>query len=197
MNFMPLSREDLNLNGVLDAGEDGANGGVANGVLDQVALARGVATPVFIPRIGGAIDCIYLGAAFRVDPNAVNLFSVQHEPVISQYVSMNSRPVAAGATPVADRVVNVKVAKKFGKMDISWDTSAEFTTVGFNLIGTKRNGRDVQLNAQLIPAKNGTTGDGASYSVSVSAGALKGSTAVYVEIVKTNGAKERFGPASF
>jgi hypothetical protein len=80
---------------------------------------------------------------------------------------------------------------------VNWDTGVELTTAGFNLIGTKKGGNDVQLNSSLIAAKEGTTGKGASYSATFDANQMKGSTLVYVEIVKTDGTKQRFGPASF
>jgi hypothetical protein len=99
--------------------------------------------------------------------------------------------------PAADKVVNLRASKASGKANVSWDTSAELTTVGFNLIGAKKNGGSVQMNTSLIQAKQGTTGESASYSIDLSSRDLKGSTGVYVELVKTNGAKERFGPASF
>jgi hypothetical protein len=196
-NFFPLSREDRNLNGVLDTGEDGTDGGQANGVLDHYALAAGSLTPVRIPRDPAGQDCLYLALAFRVDPNPSSQF-LAHEPVISTYVSMNGSPVSSNsATPSADKVSNLVAAKRFGQTEVSWETSAEFSVAGFNLIGTKRGGRDVKLNARLIPAKKGTTGEGASYSMTITARDLRGSTAVYVEVVKTNGTTERFGPVSF
>jgi len=190
-NFVPYSPEDRNLNGIVD--------GTETGPLTFVRITgnSGPATvPVVIPKIVGATDCVFLGIGLVYDSAPI----APGTNVFSPRVSVNGSPVSLDtATPAGDRVVNLQVAKKSGKTDISWDTTAELTTVGFNVIGTNRNGRDVQLNTRLIPAKHGTTGEGASYSISLTASALKskGSTAVYIEIVKTNGAKERFGPASF
>jgi hypothetical protein len=199
-NWLPFSSEDGNLNGILDVGEDGTHGGATNGVLDPVFFSRTAADTkqVFVPALTGATDCLYFGTALRVDPGAVLAFGVQHEPVLSRHVSVNTNPVIlATATPASDRVIDLVASKTSGKANVSWNTSLELTVAGFNVIGTKKNGGEVQLNSSLIPAKKGTTGEGASYSASFGAGDLKGSTAVIVEVVKTNGAKERFGPASF
>ena len=202
--WKPFYPEDLNYDGVLAvSGEDGTHGNPANGLLDPVIFSRTTANnvSVWVQKIPLAADCIYLGLALRADPHPVSLIgttTVAHEVVYSPFLSMNTNPInAAGATAAADRVMNIAAGKSAGKANVSWDTSLELSVAGFNLIGVKKGGASVQMNASLIPAKNGTTGESASYSVSLKSGDLKGSTAVYVELVKTNGAKERFGPASF
>jgi len=118
--------------------------------------------------------------------------------VVTPVVSVNQYPLSLDtATPAADRIINLTASKAVGKVNVSWDTTAELSTAGFNLIGVKKSGGQVQINSALIPAQEGTSGAGASYSINLGPRDLKGSTAVYVELVKTSGAKELFGPASF
>jgi hypothetical protein len=220
-HWHPYSAADADFNGFTDPGTTTRN------AITKVAAGGGsvpITTNLLTPAeaTAGVDDCLYVGIAAAGDNGA----AAPQTPFLTPYVSMEQHsaiplcqficpngscaPAAGqpcpqggssasntGATPAGDRVVNVKVTKKFGKTDVSWDTTSELATAGFNLIGTKKNGRDVRLNARLIPAKNGTTGSGASYTMSIPASALKGSTSVYVEIITINGAKERFGPASF
>ena len=203
-NWTPYSVEDANLNGVLDAGEDGTHGGTVNGVLDPFIISgTAAATPtVFVPAVTGATDCIYFGMTIGLDNNklAVNppTNTIFGEMVLAPVVSVNPIPVRAGsATPVSDAISSVTASKSQGKGTVNWDTGIESATAGFNVIGTKKGGAEVKLNSTLIAAKEGTTGRGASYTATFDGGQLKGSTQVYVEIVKTDGSKERFGPASF
>jgi len=187
-NFVPYSPQDTNLNGVIDGTEVGPAVPV---VLTGNSLAT---TPVRITKIVGATDCAYLAVALKVDGTLV----APGESVYTPVASVNGIPISLDqATPVSDRVYNMLATKSSGKASVAWDTTAEFSTAGFNLIGEKKNGGTVQLNSSLIQAKKGTTGEGASYDVSLGGGDLKGATAVYVELVKTNGAKERFGPVRF
>jgi len=191
--WTPYAPQDLNLNGVQD-GAEVAFVPVTFAGRDELSDTLPDSKDVFVPFQSGASDCVYFAIALQLDVNVI----APGERVLSPLVSINPIPVSADqATPVSDRVVNLVASKSAGKASVSWDTTAEFATSGFNLIGTKKNGGSVQLNSTLIAAKKGTTGEGASYTVSLSSGSLKGSTAVYVEVVKTNGAKERFGPASF
>ena len=203
-NWTTFSREDLNLNGILDAGEDGANGGAVDGRLDPTIVA-GTAQqdlPIFVPAVAGATDCIYLGMAVGLDNNRkfVNppTNTIVGEMVLSPVVSMNPTPVQAGAaTPVSDQVIDLRAGRTGGKASVDWSTGAELTTSGFNVIGTKKGGGgEVKLNDSLIAAKEGTTGRGATYTLVLDMRQLKGSTSVYVEIVKNDGSRERFGPAS-
>lgn len=204
-NWTIYSAEDGNLNGVLDAGEDGTNGGTTNGVLDPnfVPGTGAGSTTVRIPAVAGAADCVFLGVGVGVDNNHFSVDpptnSVFGEMVLLPVVSANPTPIRAGTgTPVTDIVTTVKTDKSQGKGTVSWETGIEMTTAGFNVIGTKKGGGgEIKLNSSLIAAKEGTTGKGASYSVTFDGGQLKGSSAVYVEVVKTDGSKERFGPASF
>ncbi|HEU5182498.1 MAG TPA: hypothetical protein VFW45_17055 [Candidatus Polarisedimenticolia bacterium] len=204
-NWLILSREDANLNGVLDAGEDGTNGGVVNQRLDPYFITGGSAgsTTVFVPAVAGATDCIFLGTAIGLDDNRkfVNppTNTIVGELVLSPFVSVNTNPIKAGSgTPVSDQVIELRASKTQGKGNVDWTTGVELTTAGFNVIGAKKGGAgEVKINANLIAAKEGTTGKGASYTLSFDAGQLKGSSAVYVEVVKNDGSKERFGPVSF
>jgi len=203
-NFTIYSVEDGNLNGVLDAGEDGTNGGAVNSALDPFFIAGTLqaTTTIRIPAVAGASDCIFLATGigvdnnhFSVDPPTNTIFG---EMVILPVVSVNPTPIRSGTgTPVADIVTTISTSKSQGKATVNWETGIESTTSGFNVIGTKKNGGETKLNGSIIVAKEGTTGKGATYSVTFDAGQLKGSSSVYVEIVKTDGSKERFGPASF
>ena len=203
-NFFPYSVEDANLNGVLDAGEDGTNGGAVNGTLDPFVIAGTTATttPVKVPAVPGASDCIFFGLGILLDPGGGSVNpptnTIFGEKVVSPAVSLNVNPVRAGSgTPVTDVVTNINVSKSQGKGTVSWSTGIETTTAGFNVIGAKKGGNELKLNASLISAKEGTTGKGASYTMTFDGAQLKGSTSIYLEIVKTDGSKERFGPASF
>jgi hypothetical protein len=207
-NFTVFSLEDGDLDGVLDANEnDGANPPAdnANGRLDPFIIpgTAPASTSIFVPAVAGAPDCIFLGMGILLDaaggsinPPTNTIFG---ESVVSPVVSLNLNPIRAGsATPVTDVVTTVTATKlPQGKGKVDWSTGIEMTTSGFNVIGTKKGGGEVKINANLIEAQEGTTGKGASYSVTFEPGQLKGSSSVYVEIVKTNGSKERFGPASF
>jgi len=202
--WIVYSVEDGNLNGVLDAGEDGTNGGVVNGVLDPFIIAgTGAATPVVrVPTVAGASDCIFFGIAIGLDNNKLSVNpptnTIFGEMVLSPMVSVNPNPVRSGTgTPVADLVTTIHASKSQGKGTVDWETGVEMSTAGFNVIGTKKGGGETKLNGTLIAAKEGTTGKGATYTVTFDGGQLKGSSSVYVEIVKTDGSKERFGPASF
>jgi hypothetical protein len=198
------SVEDGNLNGVLDAGEDGSNGGTANSVLDPFVIAgTNAATPIVrVPTVSGATDCIFFGLAIGLDNNKLGInpapSTIFGEMVLSPMVTLNPNPVRSGTgTPVADLVTVIHANKSQGKGIVDWETGIEMSTAGFNVIGTKKGGAEVKLNGSLIAAKEGTSGKGATYSVTFDAGQLKGSSAVFVEIVKTDGSKERFGPVSF
>lgn len=203
-NWMQFSVEDANLNGALDGGEDGTNGGQVNGRLDPFIIAgtAPASTAVTVPAVSGATDCIFLGLAIGLDNNQkfVNppTNTIVGEMVVSPAVSVNPNPIRAGsATPVSDLVIELRASKTGGKGQVDWTTGIELETSGFNVIGTRKNGGEVKLNGALIAAKEGTTGKGASYTATFDAGQLKGSSAVYIEVVKNNGSKERFGPASF
>jgi len=212
-NFIPFSREDANLNGVLDAGEDGTNGGATNGRLDPFILklaadpdptggTNAITVQVPIPVVTGANDCIFLGMGILLDSGgraADPANTIFGESVITPAISLNTNPIRAGsATPVSDQVIDIIASKTGGKGKVDWTTGIELTTAGFNVIGTKKGGGgEIRLNSALISPKEGTTGKGATYSLTFDGGQLKGSSTIYIEVVKTNGSKERFGPASF
>jgi len=223
-NFTVFSSADANLNGIRDAGEagkcvNGTNPGTicnlatdctgAGGVCQLAPfLVNGTSTglenlPVTIPLVSGASDCLFLGVGILLDTGAGNINpgptpTLFGEQVIAPAVSVNNSPIRSGSgTPVADLVTTISASKSQGKGTVNWDTGIEMTTAGFNVIGTKKNSGETKLNGSLIAAKEGTSGKGASYTVTFDAGQLKGSSSVFVEIVKTDGSKERFGPASF
>lgn len=202
-NWLVFSNEDGNLNGVLDAGEDGTHGGALNGVLDPFIIPGldPANTSAFVPAVPGSTDCIYLALAIGLDDNhlAINppANTLLGEMVISPEVSINPLPVHPSSISVGDLITSIRASKRQGKGTVDWETGIELTTAGFNVIGTKKNGAEVKLNESLIAAKEGTTGRGGSYSATFDAGQLKGSSSVFVEIVKIDGSRERFGPADF
>jgi len=192
LGFVPYAPQDLNLNGIVDGTE------VAH-VPVVLTGNDAMAVPVFIPRIAGATDCAYLGVGLLLDnaPDAAACGGACAK-VVTPVVSVNPAPlVLDSATPVADQVINLAASKTAAEANVSWDTTAELSTAGFNLIGVRKNGGQVQLNSALIPALEGTTGESASYSINLGARDLKGSTAFYVELVKISGDRELFGPAAF
>jgi hypothetical protein len=203
-NWMIYSQEDANLDGLLTAGEDGTHGGTVNGILDPFIVAgTAAATPtVFVPAVNTATDCIFFALGIGMDTNKLAVDpptnSIFGDIVISPVVSVNGNPIhVSTGTPVSDVVTVITASKSQGKGSVNWETGIEMTTSGFNVIGTKKNGGETKLNGSLIAAKEGTTGRGATYTVTFDAAQLKGSSSVFVEIVKTDGSKERFGPASF
>jgi hypothetical protein len=203
-NWSVYSIEDANLNGLLDPGEDGSHGGVVNGMLDPFIIPGTDATNIIVytPVVPGASDCIFFALAIgldsnhlAIDPPANTLFG---EMVISPEVSFNPLPYwPHNGTPVADQVTTIQANKTRGTATVDWETAAELATAGFNLIAVKNNGSEWKLNDSLIAAREGTTGKGGSYGVSYDVVSLKGAHAVFVELVKLDGSKERFGPADW
>ena len=203
-NWQMFSPEDQNYNSVLDLGEDGSNGGVVNGFLDPVVI-EGTApatTVVRMSRVTTTPFCLFLGMTigldanrFSIDPPYNTLFG---EMVLAPVVSVNPAPILiSDPVAVADVVTSLTAGRSRGDATVEWTTGAELSTAGFDLFGFKKNGGEVKLNSALIPAKEGSSGRGATYSVTFGSSELKGSGAVVVELVRTNGSKERFGPASF
>mgnify|MGYP001112211189 CR=1 FL=1 len=191
-NFVPYAPQDANLNGVRDGSEPPHAALVVKGNAGQTV-------PVRIPKIAGAADCAYLAVGLVLDsaPSTSDCGG-PCEPVVTPLLSVHPTPfVLNTASPAADRVVNLVADRSAGKAEVSWDTTAEISVAGFHLIGTRKDGGTVRLRPNLIQARKGTTGEGAHYSVTLAAGALKGLTAVHVEMVRTGGARERFGPAGF
>ena len=111
---------------------------------------------------------------------------------------MNSNPIPlSGPAAIPDVVTTISALRHAGSATIEWSTDAEFNTLGFNVIGSKDNGRELRLNAELIAVNEGTTGKGASYTTTFEARQLKGSASIFIELVKTDGTTRRFGPARF
>ncbi|HEU5181173.1 MAG TPA: hypothetical protein VFW45_10285 [Candidatus Polarisedimenticolia bacterium] len=203
-NWRVYSVEDANLNGLLDAGEDGIHGGTVNGALDPFIIpgTEVTSTSIFVPAVAGASDCIFLAMAIGLDSNHLSINppadTLLGEMVISPEVSFNSTPIPASSiTPVTDKVTMIGTSKMRGAVTVDWETSVELVTAGFNLIVVKNNGAEWKLNDALIAAKEGTSGRGGRYTSSYNAGSLKGAHAVFVELVKLDGSKERFGPTDW
>ena len=200
-NWLTFSREDGNLNGVLDAGEDGSNGGTVNGMLDPWIIpgTEATTTQVFIPSVPGASDCIFLalgilfdGNHFAINPPTNTIFG---EMVLSPVVSVNPSPLSITApVPPADLITSLSATRSAGRVTVQWSTTNERMTQGFDVIGSKKSGKEFRLNSSLIPAQEGTTGQGATYSMIFDADLLKGASQVSVEIVLLDGSRKQFGP---
>ncbi|HEV8374989.1 MAG TPA: hypothetical protein VGR38_02010 [Candidatus Polarisedimenticolia bacterium] len=202
-NWLTFSLEDQNYNGILDVGEDGSHGGVVNGFLDPFIIAgtAPATTVVRMSRLSGSTACLYLGMTIGLDANRVSIDpptdTLFGEMVLAPVVSVNPTPLNFFVIAAADTITSVTASRARGEATVEWTTGAEISTAGFNLFGSKRHGGEVQLNAALIPAKEGTNGRGASYSLTVDASRLRGAGEVLVELVRTDGSRVRSSPASF
>jgi hypothetical protein len=203
-NWRMLSPEDQNYNEVLDAGEDGSNGGLVNGQLDRI-LASGTSPTTLsfrVSRVHDSLNCLYFGMAIGLDANHLNIdpppSTLFGEMVLSPMVSVNPAPVMIGAeAPTPDFITDLTATKTSGGVKVQWITPSENATAGFDVLGLKKNGRENLLNSTLIPAKEGTTGRGALYSVTFDSGQLKGCKSIAVELVGTDESRTRFGPVGF
>ncbi|MCI0409880.1 MAG: hypothetical protein L0191_15190 [Acidobacteria bacterium] len=148
------------------------------------------------------VNCLYFGMAIGLDAN--HLFinpppsSLSGEMVLSPMVSVNPDPIGiAGGVIPSDVATELTATRISHGARVDWITSNERMTLGFDVIGLKRGGREIPLNSTLIPAEEGTTGEGASYSVTFDPGQLKGCNAINVELVLTDRSRKRFGPVGF
>jgi hypothetical protein len=95
-NFIAYSFEDANLDGILDPGEDGLDGGNVNGRLDPSILhdsdleADGLSETlrIFLPATSPEAECIYLGVGLYLDARPI-----LGEPVVTPLVSINPDPI--------------------------------------------------------------------------------------------------------
>ncbi len=203
-NWNVFSREDGNLNGLLDAGEDGSNGGVVDGALDPFIVPGQAATTVMatVPAIAGAADCLYFGLTLALDANHLFVDSltdaIRGETVLAPMVSVNATPVSLTPdTAPRDQVISITTSRSGSQILVEWETDREFATLGFNVVAAKKNGGGgTVLNRALIPAQAGTTGGGGSYSFGFDRSRLKGSALLFIELIKLDGTKARFGPAT-
>ena len=77
---------------------------------------------------------------------------------------------------------------------VRWRMVFEVEIRGFNVVNLDAQGRRIQLNPTIIPCQQCDTGLPASYSVLVPK--YRGGHDVFVEIVRSNGRVETYGPAS-
>jgi hypothetical protein len=203
-NWRMFSPEDQNYNDALDPGEDGSSGGLVNGQLDRI-LAAGTSPTTLSFRASRALDgldCLYFGMALGLDANHLPIdpaaSTLLGEMVLSPMVSVNPVPIGiAGGVAPSDLITELTGTKIPGGAKVSWITSNERMTAGFYVFGLKRNGREILLNSTLIPAKEGTTGKGASYSMTFDSSQLKGCHAVDVELIMSDGSRTRYGPTRY
>ncbi|HEU5181178.1 MAG TPA: hypothetical protein VFW45_10310, partial [Candidatus Polarisedimenticolia bacterium] len=121
------------------------------------------------------------------------------ETVLAPMVSVNPTPIPlVSDTAPRDQVISIVATRSGSMIVVEWETEREFSTQGFDVIGSKKGGGGgMVLNRSLIPAQEGTSGGGASYSFSVDRNRLKGSALIFIDLVKLDGTRVRFGPASF
>ncbi len=81
-----------------------------------------------------------------------------------------------------------------GSGTLSWTTNQEIDLQGFNIIVLDNSGNPTQLNAVLIPCEECVTGIGDTYTYFLPK--HKSGRNVFLEVVHTDGSRERFGPAS-
>jgi len=203
-NWRMFSPEDQNYNDVLDPGEDGSNGGMVNGQLDRILASGTSPTTVSFraSRVLDGLNCLYFGMAIgldanhlSIDPPASTLFG---ELVLSPTVSINPEPIGiVGGVSPSDIITQLTALKVSGGVKVGWVTSNERMTLGFDVFCLKKGGRELHLSPTLIPAQEGTTGNGASYSVNFDSGQLKGCSLIAVELVKSDGSRTRYGPVGF
>ncbi len=97
-----------------------------------------------------------------------------------------------GAPPKA---LDVTASRSGSNVVISFRTDSEIELAGFNILADAQGGKNrIQVNRQMIAPK-GVSGAGASYSVSIPQGSLRGAKTIYVESVTTSGAKILSDPA--
>jgi len=76
---------------------------------------------------------------------------------------------------------------------LAWITTHEFDLAGFNLIIIDRDGNRIPQNGVLIPCGECITGVGTTYSFPVPK--HKSGRDLFVEMVRSDGTVQRFGPA--
>jgi uncharacterized membrane protein YsdA (DUF1294 family) len=105
-------------------------------------------------------------------------------------------PDPCGCRPqqVTDILLDTHSPSGRGSGLLSWRTTAERDLVGFNVVSYDSQGRRTVLTPSLIPCQVCTGGLGASY------GAIlvkhKSGKDLFVEMVRTNGVIQTFGPAT-
>jgi len=93
------------------------------------------------------------------------------------------------------KALNVSASRSGGSVVVSFRTDSEIELAGFNILADVQGGKNrIQVNSQMIAPK-GVSGAGASYTVSIPQGNLKGARTIYVESVTTSGAKILSDPA--
>ena len=95
-NFTPYSVEDGDLDGTLDAGEDGASGGTVDGRLDPFILPGNAleTRTVFVPSVTSPGECVYLAIGLALDINPI----APAESVITPLLSLNPQAVPTSCT---------------------------------------------------------------------------------------------------
>jgi hypothetical protein len=187
--FTPYSAHDLNLNGLADGNEEPFSPLILPADTDAV-------TTIHVPRVARATDCAYLAVAL-VSIGAASEVPMEGMQPISSF-EVSGAPISLNSEiPPADRINSVRALVNAGGATVAWDTSAEFTTVGFRLIGEDEAGQRFELSRRVIPARERFSGKSASYEFDACGDAARDAVFLHVEILRTDGRGESTGPVPF
>jgi len=87
----------------------------------------------------------------------------------------------------------VHFPKDKGSGVLTWRTTHEIDVLGFNVVAVDANGLRVPQNATLLGCRECVTGVGADYTFLVPR--HRGGIGFFIEIVRTGGTRETYGPA--
>jgi hypothetical protein len=102
---------------------------------------------------------------------------------------------AACEQSVVDIVLNGRRGRSTINRILRWSTTHEIDVRGFHVIEVEVDGASRQLNEELIPCSECTSGEGAAYTFRLPAPGRR-SGEIFVDLVRLDGRSERFGPAS-
>jgi len=92
-----------------------------------------------------------------------------------------------GGALFSESFASVAAVRGKGSVTVSWSTSVELSISGFNVYAVNSKGTQTKLNASPIGCSECSSGIGASYQATFSAGQLKGAKGVVVEaLAQTN-----------
>ncbi len=143
--------------------------------------ANGNAVGVTIQRPTITGQCAFLAASGNVSG--------------TETLSVMGAVEVQGQGAPSPKALNVSASRSGGNVVVSFRTDSEIELAGFNILADAQGGKNrIQVNSQMIAPK-GVSGAGASYTVSIPQGSLKGAKTIYVESVTTSGAKILSDPA--
>ncbi len=102
-------------------------------------------------------------------------------------------PLACFEQTVVDLTITSSSPIGKGSGTVTWTTSHEFDVKGYNVVVYDSQGNRVQQNAVLIPCEECITGTPRSYTFFVPK--HKSGRSVFIEMLRSNGVIQTFGPA--